>query len=468
MTKMSWPWRRNRRLLRQVGEPSTTTGNSPAVLRPQTTSMGLSRGLVHAQMLAPDACQITLVTFVPFLTGGWIEEPTPKDGAGPHSSIGRNLRIAGDPPVDPAFLPLLEDLRLWAYSDTLNAQLRVRLPHRVTRTSRACHDLSPLPELRAGEWQDAVSLLDIWNFGVGLATFVNRIAVTDIATWEELRRGITGVVTKQAFLARAEQLIAAAVRASNAGPVVIGGQDAGPPLWTQEIIVVEAGRHVDVDSLDDVARRLTADGQRLRAETEAGGASLRLGIEACVVSNPDAVELRDALARVVATQTAVWAAAIDFDRLLGTLLRQEDARRLSLQHLEDRSMDLLAVFERVQRFRAEIEIIPLHLAARDKEVWTCVNAEWSLSDQLSSLDTKLNAVEHVYEHAANAMHARRGRFLNNVVLAITMLSLATFWLTVWEFTQKRFDPFDWISAVVALVAVVLSGILFSAVWRLMR
>ena len=297
---------------------------------------------------------------------------------------------------------------------------------------------------------------------------MNRIAVADIATWEELRRGITGVVTKQAFLARAEQLIAAAVRASNAGPVVIGGQDAGPPLWTQEIIVVEAGRHVDVDSLDDVARRLTADGQRLRAETEAGGASLRLGIEACVVSNPDAVELRDALARVVATQTAVWAAAIDFDRLLGTLLRQEDARRLSLQHLVDRSMDLLAVFERVQRFRAEIEIIPLHLAARDKEVWTCVNAEWTLSDQLSSLDTKLNAVEHVYEHVANAMHARRGRFLNNVVLAITMLSLATFWLTVWEFTQKRFDPFDWISAVVALVAVVLSGILFSAVWRLMR
>lgn len=418
-------------------------------------------------MLSPHDCTVTLVTFVPFLIEFRPEEPSLDDRAGSYPPSGRRLDVGER--VETALLSLLDDLELWAYSETLDAQLRARLPRRVLRIFPQSADLPPPPELTSGAWHDGVALLDLWNFGVGLATFVDRIAATEKATWEQLRSGITSVETKRTFLARAAQLVAAADGESGA-PVVVAsdadGPQTGTPLWVQEMLLVEAGRFVDLDALDDVARRLTADGERLRPATDPGGASLRLGMEACVVSNPGAVELRDALGRVVGTQTAVWAAVIELDRTLGTWLEPEAGRLLSLQDLEDRSTQLLAVFERVQRFRSEIEIIPLHLGARDKAVWTCVNEEWTLGAQLSSLDTKLNAVEHVYTHRANALTAQRARVLNNVVLAITMLSLATFWVTAWEFVQKRFDPFDWVSALVVLVAVVSSGLLFYVVWTL--
>jgi hypothetical protein len=125
-------------------------------------------------------------------------------------------------------------------------------------------------------------------------------------------------------------------------------------------------------------------------------------------------------------------------------------------------MRLLDVFERVQRFRSEIDVIPLHLAAQDKMVWTRVNEEWPLGDQLSSLDTKLNAVDYVYTHLANVLTARRARALNNVVLAITGFSLAAFGVTAWEFVQKRFDPFDLVSLLVLLGALVLSALVIWA------
>ena len=419
-------------------------------------------------MLSPHDCTVTLVTFVPLLTEFRPEEPSLDERMGSYPPGGRRLRTVGEQPVETALLSLLDDLELWTYSETLDAQLRERLPRRMLRISPQYADLPP-PELTSGAWHDGVALLDLWNFGVGLATFIDRIAVTEKATWEQLRIGITSVETKRAFLARAAQLVAAVGDTSGAPVIVTGdadGPQTGTPLWVQEMLLVEAGRSVNLEALDDVARRLTADGERLRPATDPGGASLRLGIEACVVSNPEAVELRDALGRVVGTQSAVWAKMIELDRELGTRLEQEAGRLLSLQDLEDRSMQLLAVFERVQRFRSEIEIIPLHLAARDKAVWTCVNEEWPLGAQLSSLDTKLNAVEHLYTHRANTLTELRARVLNDVVLAITMLSLATFWVTAWEFVQKRFDPFNWVSALVVLVAVVSSGLLFYAVWTL--
>jgi hypothetical protein len=126
----------------------------------------------------------------------------------------------------------------------------------------------------------------------------------------------------------------------------------------------------------------------------------------------------------------------------------------------------LNVFERVQRFRVSVEILPLHLGAGDKAAWGCVEEAWGLGNQLSALDSMLEAVGHVYQHLTDTMSARLARFLNIVVMGVTCLSLGTFWLTIWEFTQKRFDPFDRTSGIVALVAALTSAALFVAVWFL--
>jgi hypothetical protein len=127
------------------------------------------------------------------------------------------------------------------------------------------------------------------------------------------------------------------------------------------------------------------------------------------------------------------------------------------------SLKLLDVFEEVQRFRADTEMVPLHLAAPDRELWGCMSDEWGLGQQLASLDVKLSAVEHVYEHLTNTMMAKQSEFLNKVVLAITMLSLATFCLAVWEFTRKDFTRFDWGSALVVIVALVVAAGLYYVV-----
>lgn len=430
---------------------------------PATPRLAPADASHRASVLAPHECTIMLVTFVPFLTGRRSEELPSGEQASTHPSASRRLRTVEGRTVDRTFLPLLADLELWAYAETFKDQLRERLPCRTVRISPAI-DLPPVSGLPPGAEQDALALLDLWSFDVGLATFAHRITVDETATWEQLRSDITSAKTKTAFEERAAQLVAAA-RASGVAVLAEGDADVqhpGTPLWAQEMLVVEAGREVGLDALDDVARRLSGDGERLLSEADRADVALRLGIEACLVSNPGALALRNALGRVVAAQTAIWAAAIDLDRLLGTLLGQEGIRGLTLQDLEERSIRLLNVFERVQRFRSEVDIVPLHLAAQDKMVWTRVNEEWSLGDQLSSLDTKLNAVDHVYTHLANALTARRARALNGVVLAITTLNFAAFVVTAWEFVQKRFDPFDSVSLLVVLGALVLSALLFWA------
>jgi hypothetical protein len=375
---------------------------------------------------APADCRITLLTFVPYV----LRDPAPAEHAHPV----------------PAVLPALDDLRLWDYSGPLADRLRERLPHRVVRVE--------VPDGRApaaGAPPRRPAVVDAWSFGVGLATFVDDRPVATAATWEDVRDDLLGRSAKEDALARTTP-VAQALPATDDGP-----------LWAQQMLVVEAPETAVAASLEEVARRLCPDGEQLAPATGPGGAALRLGAEACAVTRGPGVEVRDALARVVATQTAIWAAALDFDFQLLDML-DKDPRKLSLHELEARSVDLLTLFERVQRFRAEIEMIPLHLAGGDKAAWDAVNGVWRLNDQLSSLDTSLNACEHVYAHSATSLTTRQGRFLNGVVLAVTMLSLATFGLTAWDFTQKQFDAFDWISLLVVVSSLVLSVVLFHQVW----
>jgi hypothetical protein len=369
------------------------------------------------------------MTFVPFVVKGW----TPPEHTHPSSEF-----------------PALQDLHMWPYSESLKSQLRERLPHRAARIEIAGSDMRDPGELPPG-----LALVDIWSFGIGHATFVDTVDTHEPAVavdWDRLRDDIAKVWTRDRFLNRTTPL-------ANA----LTAKRVDPPLWAQQMLLVEAPPSADLDAMEEVARRLSPDGEALAGTAEPGSASVWLGVKACVVAQRSVTATRDALARVLAAQTAIWAAALDFDFQLLTMLDQ-NPRKLSLHELEQRSMELLDLYEHVQRFRAEIEMIPLHLAGGDKEIWDRVNGVWRLNDQLSSLDTSLNACEHVYAHSATSLTTRQGRFLNGVVLAVTMLSLATFLLTAWDFTQKAFDAFDWISLAVVVASLVLSVVLFHRVW----
>lgn len=363
----------------------------------------------------PHDCRVTLMAFVPFVVDGWVPPAHP----GPVPDV-----------------PAPGDLRLWPYAEPLRARLRDRLPHRAAR-------------LGVG---DGGALVDIWSFGIGHTTFVDVHTPGPATGWDELREDVARERSRESLLARAASITTGITAAR-----------VGEPLWAQRMLLVETPPGTGVDTMERIGRTLSPDGEPLEGTAGPAGASIRLGVEACVVTQRSETSTWDALARVIAAQTAIWAAVLDVDFQLAAML-DRDPRKLSLHELEERSTHLLTVYERVQRFRAEIEMIPLHLTGLDQEIWNRVNDVWRLNEQLSSLDTSLAVCEHVHTHTATSLTTRQGRFLNGVVLAVTMLSLATFGLTVWDFTQKNFDAFHWVSMVVVVASVVVSVVLFQRVW----
>lgn len=292
--------------------------------------------------LRPPECAITVVTFIPFL---------------------RPPRPRGEQPVDDPIAPMLDDLALWGYSDGLTADLRVHLPHRAAR--EVCGPASVPSVSCLGKWCPAPAVLDVWSIDVGMVTLVDRLDVADGVGWGRLRAELTSRAAKQDALVRAAQLGAGPVDGDRHGGPGVG---RGAPLWAQQMIIVEPVRTVAEKQLDAIGRVLTDDGPRLKVRPGMANASLRLGVEACAVANPGHTQLRDALARVVAVQTAIWAVAIDMDRLLKARLRDREAHGLGLRMIEERSVALLGDFERVQRFRSDIDVIEIHLAAPDKPV----------------------------------------------------------------------------------------------------
>lgn len=403
--------------------------------------MASPRRIVPAawRRLAPADSSIVVVSFVPFLRPPAVSECAQVDGE--HAEA-------------------LADLALWGYTQSFSAQLREQLPHRIGR--RFAADPHPEPtEIGGLTWTSEASLLDVWSLGVGLATFVDRLTIGRGATWADVRASLAAPEAALRAMAAANGLGAGP---ANPSPRPCAGQSVGAPLWVQRMIVVRSHRNVGRAQLDAVAVVLTDDGRPLTVHNNSDGTALRLGLEACAVSNPGIVDPANALSRVVATQTAIWAATIELDRLLKAELDAEDAQGLPLNRLERRSRELLRDYQRVQRFRAEVDVIDIHLAAWDKSVWNAVCTEWSLDDQMASLSVKLDAVGHLYRNLAEVLTTRQARFLNNIVLAVTTLSLATFILTAWEFVQKKFDPLDGTSVAVLAGSVVVSVVVFALAW----
>lgn len=398
------------------------------------------------ETVAPCECNITVVTFVPFLTGQLVGGPpglAEPDGNPCTKTIGD--------PVPDSIAPLLCDMPVWAYSDTLASMVRNRLPHRELQVVQPPEEAPALPGPVNGQWGVTACTVDVWSFGVGLVVAAQSLGVDAAAAWSDVRNSVSRVEARRNWLGRANAIAQTLLKEHVPTPV-------HPALWMQAMIVAEVPRHVPVDVLDQIAAELTDHGTPLSEEQRTADTVLRLGVEVGVAANPGARALRDAVAHVVAAQTAIWAAAIELDSELGDLLRglDRDSDQLSLKELEAQSATLLAMFERVRRFRGDVEALPIHLAGRDRSAWLTVNAEWALKRQLGALDTKLTEVEYVHGHVANRVVERRGRYLNNVVLAVTTLSAATFVLTAWEFVLKQLDAFNGVSFAVTLAALLLS------------
>ncbi|RTL69636.1 MAG: hypothetical protein EKK42_05860 [Pseudonocardiaceae bacterium] len=187
---------------------------------------------------APRDCRITLMAFVPFVVDDWVplENPQPVPDLAP-----------------------LADLRLWPYSESLRTRLRGRLPHRAARI---------------GAPGDGTGLVDIWSFGIGHATFVDVHRPDAGTDWDGLRDEVARVQSRESFLVRAAPL-AKGITASR----------VGEPLWAQRMLLVEAPPGTDADAMERIGRLLSPDGQALVGTAEPGSASVRLGVEACVVTH---------------------------------------------------------------------------------------------------------------------------------------------------------------------------------------
>lgn len=430
------------------------------------------------QGLRPSLFRVQLVTFMPFVaiddsaSQNAEETTTTRPGSVQPAGMWRRVETM---PRQPGSIN--EDLRLWDYSDSLIVDLVQHLPHREWQLELDPAD-APLPQfVRAlGRWEAERCNVEVWNTGIGNLTTVYTLAASQGCSWSDVRDSVAGVDAKRELLIQGDGAVKKALGAgfsAGAGShprLAVAGRRESGIQWVQHLVIAQALDAVDAHSLSLVADAATGGGVHLRCGVDKGQAAARLGIEACVATNPQTTDLSDSLTRVIATQTTVWAAAIDLDQKLLGELKQATTRgvRLPLSDLEGRAMASMQVFERVQRFRASVSTIGAHLGTLDKNVWQAVNEEWRLSEQLDSLDAKMDAVEHVHRYLIDTLTTRQGRTLNQVVLLITLLSLASFLPAMWDFTHKTFDALSWLSLAVVGISMTASLALFGYVKRRTR
>ncbi len=420
----------------------------------------MSVGEIRApQGCEPRDCDVLVVAMIPFLTGRWHDSST-----APLLAEGRRVELpdALDDATSTraaayALEQVLSDVKLWGYSDKVKQQIRRNLPHRTHRVEPPTAALPALPPVGGANWIGSMFTVDFWDVGVGLAMLAYQLSAAE-TSWTEVRQSIASDGTKAVLLDGTTRAVTAMTGEDDTS-ALFGNEThfaaPGSALWVQELLVVEVGERVSGDCLDEIARFLTRDGGRLEPRTKSADEVMWLGVEACWVRNPDAPDTAGALARVLSTQTAVWAAVMELDHLLSVRLRAAGSESgTTLQQLDERQHELLRVYESVRRFRADADVMPLHLDVRDRELWTAIDREWPLGDQLSALDTRLAAVEHVYRHLTDARAAEFARRINGIVLAITFVSFAAFMLAAYEFLRTPVEPISWPHSVAVLVVVI--------------
>jgi hypothetical protein len=299
----------------------------------------------------------------------------------------RRIAIAGVEDASP------HDLRLQQYADDLASDLREHLPHRAGSAS-----------------VEGTATLDFWTGDVAILTVVEDLEPQD--DWDSQRAAVDH---------RREEVRAWATE-------TIDRQ----PLWLHLLCVIVAPPH---ESLDDIASTLTGDGTRVELNSFPG-VVFRLGLDACVAVPDDDLQVALGAARLVAAHTAVWAQAAELDRqLLSALADSSAGRNMTINELERSAEELLETYGRVRTFRAPLDNAAVHLSELDGPLWTGVAERWGLDAQLSALNGRIEALEHVHAGLLDTLTARRARRLEKTALVFTLLSAITAVLTVIEFAD---------------------------------
>jgi hypothetical protein len=276
------------------------------------------------------------------------------------------------------------DLMLQSYGEDLGDALRSALPHRT-----ASADL-PWP----GAW------VDRWSLEVACLCVAETLEVGD-AAWPDYRDRVN--VRREAPRARAKQLF---------------GRE---PLWLCLLHVIEM--EAEHGELDAAAAVLTDDGDPCPLDA-VPDVAIRLSLDTCVAVRPADLKVAVGVARMIEVHTAIWAAAIEFDRELLPLLTDTDADE-PLSELEHHADRLRETSRRVRAFRAPLANTAAHLSELDGPMWQAVADRWALDPQLDALSGRIDALQQMHTDLIAAVSTRHAQRLNRIALALALISGCT-------------------------------------------
>jgi hypothetical protein len=283
-------------------------------------------------------------------------------------------------------------LRLQQYATDLGDDMRAALPHRTGSVE--------LP------WRGA--WLDRWNFNVVCGSVVEAVDV-EVPDWAGYR---------DAVYARRQAMRDQATR------------DLGrEPLWICVVHVVQA----DASSadLDRIAKTLTDNGEPCVLDAFPDVA-VRLSFDACAAVPMGRLDVAVGVARMLGVHTAIWAAAMEFDRELLPLLVGTNEKE-SLAELERRANRLRETSRRVRAFRAPLANTAPHLSELDGPLWQKTADRWALEGQLDALSSRVDALQLIHGDLIATLTAKHAQRLNRIALALTLISGCTAILTFVQF-----------------------------------
>jgi hypothetical protein len=291
------------------------------------------------------------------------------------------------------------ELMLQQYADDLGADLLSALPHRTASAEL------PWP----GAW------IDRWSLDVACLWVVETRDV-GAAGWADYRARAN--VRREEVRARAAQLL---------------GRE---PLWLCLLHVIEMdAAH---DELDAAAAALTDNGEPCTLDAFPDVA-VRLSLDACVAVRPRDLKVAVGVARMIAVHTAIWAAAMEFDRELLPLLSRTSAHE-SLRELEQRADRLRETSRRVRAFRAPLANTAAHLSELDGPMWQAIADRWALEPQLDALSGRIDALQQMHADLIAALSTGHAQRLNRIALALALISGCTAVFAVVQFVIVEPKP----------------------------
>jgi hypothetical protein len=357
-----------------------------------------------------------------------------------------------------------DDLVLQKYVGAYGTELKGLVPRRILSSEVDAHRI----EVAAGEdsagWEPIQASIDVWNLGVGMVTVVYRVrAVT--SDWKAL----LGELDRKREAIREGASTVAIETGEAIGNQLNLSSSAFDPLWMYVVLLIKAPDGATEADLDPLASALSYEGLQAKLVPARSGAVVRVYFNACAAFVQAESEVGVAAARVTGALNAIWAAAVDFDRrLLNHLPTQASQQPATLKQLENKSNELLDLYQRVQGFRTLVGTLPVHLGMLDTPLWDVVAEKWRLESLLNGLGARFDALDHVNTHRVQAVSDRSARRLNIIVLVFTVASLVTFGTAVIAFTQTALTSpqsasLEWLG-----VLVVFTGVVGLLAWRGVR